>query len=517
MDMQTDRSTPSLTRAFAAAGRACAADLLASLVLFVGAALMAGRVWRFPFDDEVFTLTLAESGHSAREVLEFFLAGRDIQPPLADVIFYLLHHAGLSDPQMRLCSLAMTAVALGLVHCLTLAIVGERTQAPARPTTRLIVVLLFGLCPLALGVGDAIRWYPLFALLFAAFLTSYLAAGNTAVRLGSAVALGLAASTNFIAVVVVVAFLLYRYGLERQFRASFDVAYWVVFAVFACPGLISAISIAFRPPQDIGFHQFGSGPFQAIAIDVLGFLGGDVLGVSQVWMILPAALIAAWALLRAIDRTRPSAPAHLLVLTVAVTAAFALFGFSKPRAFLFLAPVVAAIVALFLDRRAADRPMSGTALLVALILIAPLGVLANLNHAAAPFKRNAAIPYQDILDFIRTNQAGNALIASTDEVAAWVLRHEDQRGDRCVSYAVRETACFAPDRHFDSIFVISGHSNQSGNARFMNRFDTAVQGVLAGRTKTAEIHVGRDADAALKTRLTGVPLDDFILKVELYR
>jgi hypothetical protein len=515
--MPTDRSSPALGRAFVAAGRAYAPDLLASLLLFLSAAMIAGRVWRFPFDDELFTLTLAERGHSALDVLDFFLAGRDIQPPLADVAFYLLHHAGLSDPQMRLCSLAMTAVALGLVHCLALAIVTERTQAPARPTTRLIAVLLFGLCPLALGVGDAIRWYPLFALLFAVFLTAYLAATNTTVRLGSAVALGLAASTNFIAVVVVVAFLLYRYGLERQFRSSFDIAYWIVFSVFACPGLISAVSIVLRPPQDIGFHQFGSGPFQAIAIDVLGFFGGDVVGVSQVWLILPAALIAAWALVRAIDRTRPSAPAHLLLLTVAATVAFALFGFSKPRAFLYLAPVVAAIVTLFLDRRVADRAIGATVLLVALVLVAPLGTVANLNHATAPFKRNAAIPYEDILDFIRTNQAGSALIASTDEVAAWVLSHEDPRDGRCVSYAVREAACFAADRHFDSIFVISGHSNQFRNPRFMNRLDAALQRVLAGRTKVAEIHVGRDADAALKSRLTGVPLDDFILKVELYK
>jgi hypothetical protein len=234
-------------------------------------------------------------------------------------------------------------------------------------------------------------------------------------------------------------------------------------------------------------------------------------------MILPAALIAAWALLRTIDRTRASAPAHLLLLTVAVTAAFALFGFSKPRAFLYLAPVVAAIVTLFLDRRAAEKPTRGTALLVALILVAPLGAVAKLSHATAPFKRNTAIPYQDILDFIRANQTGRALIASTDEVAPWVLNHRDPRDDRCVSYAVREAACFAADQRYDSIFVISGHSNQSGNARFMNRFDAALRRVLAGRTKIAEIHVGRDADAALKSRLTGVPLDDFILKVELYR
>jgi hypothetical protein len=38
-----------------------------------------------------------------------------------------------------------------------------------------------------------------------------------------------------------------------------------------------------------------------------------------------------------------------------------------------------------------------------------------------------------------------------------------------------------------------------------------------GREKVAEIHVGRDEDAMLKTRLTGVPLDEFILTVDLYR
>jgi hypothetical protein len=65
--------------------------------------------------------------------------------------------------------------------------------------------------------------------------------------------------------------------------------------------------------------------------------------------------------------------------------------------------------------------------------------------------------------------------------------------------------------------VISGHSDRSGSARFRNRFDTALRPVIDGRRRIAELHVGRDADAALKSRLTGVPLDPFLLKVELYK
>jgi hypothetical protein len=255
---------------------------------------------------------------------------------------------------------------------------------------------------------------------------------------------------------------------------------------------------------------------QAVAIDVLGFFGGDVLGVSQVWMILPAALIAAWAALRTIDRARPSSPPHLLLLTCAATVVLVLPGFSKPRSFLYLAPVIAAILSCFLDRRA-DQRMGGAPLLVALILIAPLGTLANINHATVPFKRNAAIPYADILEFIRSNEKGSTLIVSTDAVAVWVLRHQNPHGDRCISRGAREAACFAADRRYDSIFVISGHHDRSGNARFESRFAAALQRVLAGRQKIAENHVGRDADAALKSRLTGVPLDEFLLKIDLYR
>jgi hypothetical protein len=515
--MSAEPSQPSLHEEWVAAGRTYAWDLIASLILFVSAALIAGRVWRFPFDDELYTLAIVERSHSAWEVLSFFLRGNDIQPPLADVTFYALHHMGLSEAAMRLCSLAMTALSLELFHCLTLAIVGERTQAPVRSTTRLIAVLLFGLSPLAISMGDAIRWYPLFALLFSLFFTLYLVAGNSASRLGSAAALGLAASTNFLAAIVIIPFLLYRYLLQRQFRPSFEIPYWLIFSLFGSPGFISAVAIAIKPPQSIVEHQFGYGLFQALAIDGLGFFGGDAVGVSQVWLIIPVALIAACALFREIDRRHSANPVHLFLLMFGAMALMVLAGFAKPRSFLYLAPVLAAILTFFLDRRSPDRQMGGTALLVAAILIASVGAVANLNHGSTPFKRNAAIPYEDLLDFIRANERGNVLVASSDAGVVWVLRHQGGHEERCVSYFAREAACFAADRHYDSIFVISGHSNRSSNVLFMNRFDAALQGVLGGRTKVAELHIGRDEDAALKSRLTGVPLDLFILTVDLYR
>jgi hypothetical protein len=51
----------------------------------------------------------------------------------------------------------------------------------------------------------------------------------------------------------------------------------------------------------------------------------------------------------------------------------------------------------------------------------------------------------------------------------------------------------------------------------MDRFRTLVGDLTADRIKRASMPAGHDADAALKTRLTGVPLDPVILTVDFYR
>jgi 4-amino-4-deoxy-L-arabinose transferase-like glycosyltransferase len=274
--MPAARSPPVLSPDLTAAARIYVLDLISSVTLFFCAALLAGRVWRFPFDDEVSTLTYVERSHSIMELLSFADSG--FHPPLLFLFLYPLHRMGLSEAGMRICSLGLTALSLLLFQLLALGLIAQRSSGHVRLSTRLIAVLLFGLSPLAIGQGDAIRWYPVFALLFALFITLYLAAGKEATRLASAVPLGLAASTNFVAVIVIAPFLLYRYLLERRFRPSFDVAYWLIFAFFAGLGLPKLLSIVKDQLAYVVSFEFGSGPLRVVATDILGFFGGDALG-----------------------------------------------------------------------------------------------------------------------------------------------------------------------------------------------------------------------------------------------
>lgn len=65
--------------------------------------------------------------------------------------------------------------------------------------------------------------------------------------------------------------------------------------------------------------------------------------------------------------------------------------------------------------------------------------------------------------------------------------------------------------------MISGHNDRSDSITLMDNFQAFVGKLTAGRTKHASMPAGHDADAALKTRLTGVPLDPAILTVDFYR
>src|SRR6516164_4258826 len=72
---------------YLATARAYCCDLAATAFLFVSASVMAGRIWRFPFDDEIATLSKIEPG-AAREFVANFPATDDIHPPFSYVFFY---------------------------------------------------------------------------------------------------------------------------------------------------------------------------------------------------------------------------------------------------------------------------------------------------------------------------------------------------------------------------------------------------------------------------------------------
>jgi hypothetical protein len=372
-----------------------------------------------------------------------------------------------------------------LWQSLALALIATRGAAPST-TARLITVLLFGLCPMAIGLGDAIRWYPQFTLCVAAFAALYLAGSTAKARLASAIPLGLATSINLIAPLVILPFAIYRYFLERAWRRSFNLAYWVLFGVVGAPGLYTAVSVARRRLPGIWADKFADNPAAAAGADVLGVFGGNAVGVGEAWLIVPAVAIAAFAIVLQIDRRSPANPIHLPLLLLGGAVPAALVGFSESRSFLYLAPVIAAVVTTFLARKASGR----AALLACGAIIPGLVAIGDLRSGDHPFKRNLAVPYGDIIDFVERNKAGDTLLLSTDPVVPWELGGRTDSG-LCVSYFFNEPACFAPVRPYRSVFILSGHGNRSAHEPAMQRFLARVAELTAGREKIAELVSGK--------------------------
>ena len=55
------------------------------------------------------------------------------------------------------------------------------------------------------------------------------------------------------------------------------------------------------------------------------------------------------------------------------------------------------------------------------------------------------------------------------------------------------------------------------NDAAVRRFGETVRSLIDGRQRISGAKIGIDKDAALKSRLTGVPLDETILTIDLYR
>lgn len=489
------------------------------VVLLCVASLAAGRVWRFPFDDELSAMAFEpHPGRvpSAWELTWYFLNSGIFHPPLSFLLFSSLYKFGVAEPVIRLLSLMMTALALSLWHILALAVIGTRRDAPVEVTSRMAAVLIFGLSPLAIGIGDAIRWYPPFALSVALFATLYLAGTRNGARLASAVPLGLAASINLIAPLVIAPFVLYRYVLERAWRTAFDLCYWVIFLLAAAPGLYTAVSVVRFGLRKVRLNAFGLGPVSGLAENALGFFGGTVIGPGWAWVVIPSATVAVFAVATQIDRRRPADPVHFMLLLLAAPVPAVLAGFAESRAYLYLAPIFAAVLTAYLGRRA-WRESRRYLLCVCCVLMPGLVVIGELRAGTHPFKRNNAIPFDAVLAFIDGNKTGDALVLSTDPVVPWELQKRADPHLCAVSFFDDNTRCAADAHHYDAVFVISGHSAYSVGGRGMQQFAAHAADITAGREKIAELHVGHDEDAMLKTRLTGVPLDEFILTVDLYR
>jgi hypothetical protein len=235
---------------------------------------------------------------------------------------------------MRWISIVATALALALWYDLLLPF----TDAIGR-SRRLLISLLFATTPLALGVGGALRWYPIFAALVTLAYFIYLRFGSKWFL--SAIPLGFAADTEYLAALPLAAIFLHRYAVERKFEARQDLPFLAVGGLAAVPGFATLFHLlqgGFNFTRD----ETTLGVLAAFMKALLGFFGGDVLGLSQAWIAFLAAASAVYLSVCAWQHRREDPDLQRLCEIVMLTAGLAIvliaFRFDKSYAFLFLAP-----------------------------------------------------------------------------------------------------------------------------------------------------------------------------------
>lgn len=467
---------------------------------------MSGRIARFPFDDEIYTLRIVTSNWTISELLGFFLHGGDVHPPVSYLFFWVLHAFGAGETALRAVSCLLMAGALMLLHGWTLTFLERRHQGPVQPVVRLAAILLFGLNALAISQGDAIRWYPLFSLLIALFLVLYLARRSPA----SAIPLGLAASTNFLALLLAACFFMWRYLFERRLKLRFDLTFWALFGVFALPGLVTAVSLAlpgFHPPHGT---QFDYGVVKALLNNALGFFGGNSLGITQVWMTVPIMLITGAAIWTLADRTSATNPLNLFLLLCVPALLMTLAGFSKPRSFLYLAPILSSLLTVFVAELVARAKMTQAIALTTLALCSLVAATASLRFNDRPFKRNTVLPLAEMLDVVRQKSESPVLALTNEAVSTWLLRQTLTGPGDCVIGTSLPNSCSRDlTRYRTVVNVYVPKANE-------RKPSWGPWSALQEYSPAFSVHLGRDLDAGLKSRLTGHMIPEHLMELKIY-
>jgi hypothetical protein len=466
---------------------------------FVLIALATGRAFRYPFDDEIFSLNLLESARGFVPLWTDLLHAMDVHPPVSYLLFYGLSRMGIGEQGLRLFSLACSGAAVGLAHAVLRQIgPAERVWSSAE---RVVVILLLAATPLMVSQGDAIRWYPLFTLVFMAALYAYSLPLKRA-GLGYAALAGVAASINFLGF-----FVLPLLELDRLLRSNLRIDWpramsrLAIWAVLALPGIITLWNGLTHDAHTYVAGQIGGGLMTALVATTIGFFGGNSLGLIQAIALLPLVVLSVVALIVSIR----DPDGRFIALQILVLVALLAVGFSKPRSFAYLALAVSILLAQTWLQ--AQKPRFKLAIgLIA--LLTPVLVIANIKWNDTPYKRNAMLPVEEILRFAHANTSGRDAIIVSDVVLNWELRHEG--GDVCVSYYLTNTRCdFQAAPH---LLVIDGYAVGS---RERDQWIAAKPALLASRREIAVAYFGVDREAAFKRRL--IPgLDDYLERAAVY-
>lgn len=484
-----------------------------TLVIFVAASLAAGRVYRAPFDDEISSTFNVIDTYHLHGLIRLAYEGTTADvynAPLAQLIFASAMRIGLGLSGLRWVSLTFTAVALGTWSWIAL----DHLEKPVSNAIALIVALAMATTPLTIGLGDALRYYPLFAMLIAIAYFIYLKVPGY--WYWSAIPLGIAADACPLAILPFAALLLHRYAIDREFNFREDLVYWLLSAVIALPGFLTFLLILRTPGYSMS-DQIEPKLLVSIFRTFLGFFGGFTLGVSQSWLALMEMAASgylatrAWRLAKSDTRLRRIC--LLIIVTAGLVAILPIFGLDIVRSFVFLAPMIMCVACIGLSESLESSPvLTGCAL--SAMLIVSLTVVGSGHLSRTPFKRNLAIPFYEVARFVRANGRRNAAVVTSDPVIAYLLRKTPRL---CVATFVSQDWTRLPkcltSRSEDSVIVITRQARGESNPKWRR----VVSRLTSGKSIVAAAGFGVDEDARLKSWLTGVRLPRTLMMARIYR
>jgi hypothetical protein len=507
-----DRNGPSAVVGLRSRRLALDYSLALTFAFYVGASILTGRIYRYPFDDEVGSTLILIAKYHTGGLLKMLFSGFPedaYNAPLALLVFSLGSSAGLSPSSLRWISVAFTAGSLVIWNQLTIDALEGRLQ---RPTIKILIAILFGLSPLALGLGDALRYYSLLAFLVSIAYLVYLRAGKLWYL--SAIPLGLAADSCPLAIVPFIAIFAERHLLKKRPKLSESIAYVGLAGFFAVPAFMTFVVIL-RDPRTRFTQEFESNAVVATLKTALGFFGGYTLGVSQSYLVAIYIIALGYFIFdaRKLDCSPSRRLWNIAIITLAVSLLVPLCGLAIPRSFVFAAPIVCAAAALGVAYSIDSSPALASAAYGILLLVS-FGIAARIQVNYTPFKRNTAIPFSQVCNFVYANTQGDTLVASSDEVAAFSL---DGHPGLCVAgfydgkWWLNENCLNAQRR--DTVIVVRNNPDAEHDPNWVSK----VARIRQARGLVAKAHFGIDNDASFKSRVSGMELPRDIVSVEVYR
>jgi hypothetical protein len=455
---------------------------------------LSGRFDQRIFDDEVLSLIAIEA-NSYGGLIEFYLAGRDVHPPLPFLWLRFLTDLGLPIWLQRVVALALASAGFAFI----LDLVWRRLPLDARASRGLSVIFFLG-APLLYGMGASLRWYPLLVLPVAFAMWSALQANRPTIA--AAVGFGLAANLSFLAAIPAAAYMIWRYLFRREFDVKRDGLFLGLTALLALPALIAF----FRSTGNLPL-QLDANVIVALGTTALGMLGGYGLGLTQSVIAIPLAFVMLIGLFAALINWRRTIQQDLLVISLLILLfclALALAGFAKPRSFLFAVPFLLTATVLGCASLSWRRWHAAATGVTALTITLPALFLLNANDR--PFKRNLYIPDAQVLTAIRQHAPKEtSLIVSSEPSLAWQLR----RDGYCVINRSLPANC---ERKTAATIVLVD------DGTFVLR-----RGLSAGAPALTEYKLvhqqlfGEDEDGPTKTFLAGRLVPKWLVSVAVYR